>query len=86
MGVLKTVLWILVGYFLLKVIARLLRPWLLAYARRKTGDFFEQAAARAQQTQQAPTGEGEVIIDKRPSRRANPGKKVGEYIEYEEIE
>jgi len=86
MGVLKTVLWILLGYFLLKVIARLLRPWLLAYARRKTGDFFEQAATRAQQTRQTQTDEGDIIIDKKPSQRANPGKKVGEYIEYEEIE
>lgn len=76
MGVLKTVLWILLGYFLLKIIGRLLRPWLLAYARRKTGDLFEQAAARAQQTRQAPADEGDVIIDKKPSRRANPGKKL----------
>ncbi|MGB5189370.1 DUF4834 family protein [Robiginitalea sp.] len=86
MGVLKTVLWILLVYFALKIIGRLLRPWLLAYARRKTGDFFEQAAARGQQTRQAPTPEGEVSIDKTPTRRANPGKKVGEYIEYEEID
>jgi hypothetical protein len=86
MGVLKTILWILLGYFLLKLIARLLRPWLLAYARRKTGDFFEQAAAKAQQPREASGTEGEVSIDKKPPRRANSGKKVGEYIEYEEIE
>lgn len=86
MGVLKTVLWILLGYFFLKVIGRLLRPWLLAYARRKTGEFFQQASTHGKQSQPGAAPEGEVIIDKKPSQRANSGKKVGEYIEYEEIE
>jgi hypothetical protein len=86
MGVLKTVLWILLGYFLLKVIGRLLRPWLLAYARRKTGEFFQQATNNAKQNQPGAFPEGEVIVDKKPSRGSNSGKKVGEYIEYEEIE
>ncbi len=86
MGVLKTVLWILLGYFLLKAIGRLLRPWLLAFARKKTSEFFQQASTNRPNYQSHPTPEGEVIIDKKPPIRTRSGKKVGEYIEYEEIE
>ena len=86
MGVLKTILWILLGYFILKVIGRLLRPFLLAYARKKTGEFFQQAAANNPNSHSGVAREGETIIDRKPRKRKDTGTTVGEYIEYEEIE
>jgi hypothetical protein len=86
MGVLKAVLWIILGYLLLKAIGRLLRPWLLAYARKKTGEFFQQASVNRPDTRASNRPVGEVTIDKKPPQRSSSGKKVGEYIEYEEIE
>jgi hypothetical protein len=86
MGVLKTVLWILLGYYLLRVIGRLLRPWLLAYARRKTDEFFQQASPNGGGHPSQPAPEGEVTIDKKPAGRPGPAPKVGEYIEYEELD
>ena len=32
------------------------------------------------------TREGETTISKKPQRRSNPSKKVGEYIDFEEID
>lgn len=86
MGVLRTIFWILLGYYVLKLVSRLFRPWAHAYARKKTEELFRQAAERQGAQPHARNQEGEVIIDKKPPVRKSGGKKVGEYIEFEEIE
>ena len=86
MGVLRTLLWILLGYYALKLLARLLRPWFHAYARKKTEEMFRQAASGASSKEDPESRVGEVTIDKKPAERKASGKKVGEYIEFEEIE
>jgi hypothetical protein len=86
MGVLRTIFWILLGYYLLKLVSRLLRPWAHAYARKKSEELFRQAAERQGGKPHSAHREGEVIIDKKPPARKSSGKKVGEYIEFEEIE
>ena len=86
MGVLRTIFWILLGYYLLKLVSRLLRPWAHAYARRKTEEMFRQASSNQGGQSHSGHPEGEVIIDKKPPIRKSSGKKVGEYIEFEEIE
>jgi len=86
MGVLRTIFWILLGYYVLKLVSRLFRPWVHAYARRKTEEMFRQASERQGGQSYSGNPEGEVIIDKKPPVRKSTGKKVGEYIEFEEIE
>lgn len=86
MGVLKAIFWILLGYYVLKLISRLLRPWLHAYARKKTEQMFRQAASGPGGESSFRSREGEVTIDKKPPARKSSGNKVGEYIEFEEIE
>ena len=86
MGVLRTIFWILLGYYVLKLASRLFRPWVHAYARKKTEEMFRQAAERQGGQTPGPNQEGEVIIDKKPPVRKSTGQKVGEYIEFEEIE
>ena len=86
MGVLRTIFWILLGYYLLKLVGRLFRPWAHAYAKRKSEELFRQAAERQGAQPHSERPEGEVIIDKKPPARKSSGKKVGEYIEFEEIE
>jgi hypothetical protein len=86
MGVLRTIFWILLGYYLLKILGRLLRPWLHSYARKKTEDLFRQAASDPRRSQDTGTKVGEVTIDKPPPARMQSRTKVGEYIDYEEVE
>ena len=86
MGVLRTIFWILLGYYALKLIGRLFRPWMHAYARKKTEELFRQAAAGQGGETDSVTAEGEVTIEKNPPVRKPSSKKVGEYIEFEEIE
>ncbi|MAM18571.1 MAG: DUF4834 family protein [Christiangramia sp.] len=88
-GVLKTVLIILLVYFGLKIIFRYFGPLILKYFMRKMGKKFEQqfnqqfgGGFQNQQAQQ----KGKVSIDKKPKNDRTSDKKVGEYIDYEEID
>ena len=76
MGVLRTIFWILLGYYVLKLISRLFRPWIHAYARKKTEEMFRQAASRQGGEPNSVTPEGEVTIEKKPPERKSSGKKV----------
>jgi hypothetical protein len=86
MGILKTILWILLGYYLLKLVARLARPWIRRYAQRKMEEAFRQAAPHREPATSDNTRVGEVSIDKKPPSRTPSGQKVGEYIDFEEID
>jgi len=86
MGLLRTVLIILLVYFGFKILARLFAPFLLRFvakkAEEKFGGFKNQANQRDQQKQK----EGETVIDKMPNQNRKSNEKVGEYIDYEEVD
>jgi hypothetical protein len=88
MGLLKTVLIILLFYFGFKILARLFTPLLIRFvakkAEQKFGGFKNQA--NQQQQQQQKKKEGETIIDKIPNQNKTSSDKVGEYIDYEELD
>lgn len=72
-----------------KILSRLFAPYLMKYASKKMGEKFEkQYKAQQQYKRNAPQyKEGETVIDKKPhSSNSNSSNKVGEYIEFEEIE
>ena len=91
MGLLRTVLIILFVYFGFKILARLFAPFLLRFVAKKAeqkfgeqfGGFNNQANSRQQQQKQK---EGETVIDKMPNQNRKSNEKVGEYIDYEEID
>ncbi len=86
MKFLQTILIILLIFFALRIIFRLAAPYLMKYVAKKAGERFEHMA-RGYQTRQNPQQrEGETVIDKVPQREQNANKKVGEYIDYEEID
>lgn len=90
MGLLRTILIILLVWYGLKILSRLFAPLLVKFVAKKAeecfgqqfGDFQNQAQQRAQQKQK----EGETVIDKMPERGKSSNEKVGEYIDYEEID
>ncbi len=90
MGLLKTVLIILLFYFGFKILARLFAPLLLRFvakkAEQKFGDQFGGFKNHANQKQQQKEKEGETVIDKMPNQNKTSSDKVGEYIDYEEID
>ncbi|MFS4455718.1 DUF4834 family protein [Maribacter sp. 2304DJ31-5] len=87
MTFLRTILFILLGYYLLKILMRLFAPKILSYAAKKTESHFKQAFEGFER----PNGSvqekvGDVIIDKKTQRKKGDSKKVGEYIDFEEID
>jgi hypothetical protein len=90
MGLLKTVLIILLFYFGFKILARLFAPLLLRFvakkAEQKFGGQFSGFKNHANQQQKQNQKEGETIIDKMPNQNKNHSDKVGEYIDYEELD
>ncbi len=87
MGFLKTLLIIILVYYLLKLIGRWLAPKVFNYAAKKTErhfrDAFEQANMSGNTSEQR-------VHDQHNSKKANDSsgssKQVGEYIDFEEIE
>ncbi|WP_242119139.1 DUF4834 family protein [Aestuariivivens sediminicola] len=86
-GFVRTLLIILLIYFGIKIIGRLLTPFLIKYVSKKAeqrfGDQFGQFQNRGQR--EKPVKEGEVTIDKMPKTKAS-NKDVGDYVDYEEID
>ena len=90
MGLLRTVLIILLFYFGFKILARLFAPILLRFvakkAEEKFGDQFGGFKNQANPQQPKNQKEGETVIDKMPNKNKTSSDKVGEYIDYEEID
>ncbi|MBU2930260.1 DUF4834 family protein [Winogradskyella psychrotolerans] len=90
MGLLRTILIILLVYFGFKILARLFAPILLKFAAKKAeekfGGQFGGFQNPNQQRQKQKQKEGETVIDKMPNQSKSSNPKLGEYIDYEEID
>jgi hypothetical protein len=87
MGFLKTLLIIILVYYLLRLLGRWLAPKVFNYAAKKTERHFREAFERANMGGNA--GE-QKVQDLHNSQKSNSSrtssKEVGEYIDFEEIE
>jgi hypothetical protein len=87
MGFITTILIILLVYFLFKILLKLFAPKILNYAGKKAEQYFkEKFEGFGPQQQSQSTPEGDVIIETKQTKKSNPSKKVGEYIDFEEID
>jgi hypothetical protein len=87
MGFLKTLLIIILVYYLLKLIGRWLAPRVFNYAAKKTERHFRDAFEQANMG--GNTGEQRVHDQhhsKNKTGSKGSSKEVGEYIDFEEIE
>jgi hypothetical protein len=84
---LRTILIILLVYYLLKILAKFFAPKILSYAAKKTESHFKQAFEgfdTRNQNQEAKVGD--VIINKKSKKEKNNSETVGEYIDFEELD
>lgn len=82
-GLIKIIGVILLVYYGVKVLSRLLTPFLLRYVSKKAEEKF--GGQFNKQPYETPKNEGEVTIDKMPNHKAS-NKNVGDYVDYEEID
>lgn len=85
-GLMRTILIILLIYYGLKILSRIFAPYILKYLSKKVEKRFgEQFGEQFNNQQYKSQKEGEVTIDKMPNQTQS-NKKVGEYVDYEEID
>ena len=87
MAFLKTILIILLVYYLLKILVRLFAPKILNYAAKKTESHFKQAfEGFNNQNTSSEEKVGDVFVDKKTAKKKDDSEKVGEYIDFEELD
>ncbi len=86
MTFLKTILIVLLVYYAIKFLFKLAKPYLIRYISKKAGQQFEQSFGNAANANTPPQKKGEITIETMPNQNRKQGKKVGEYVEYEEVE
>ncbi|WP_367754434.1 DUF4834 family protein [Flavobacterium sp. WC2421] len=86
-GFIRTLFYILAFYYIFKFLAKLFLPLLVKKVVEKAGQNFQQEQQRSQGTSwnQSPTND-EVIYDTKNEKNPRETKKVGEYVDYEEID
>lgn len=83
MGFLRTILILILIYYVIKFLARLFAPYLMKKAVEKMQ---KKAEEQFGQQQESVVREGETVIDKKPSNKKPSNKNVGEYVDFEEVE
>ncbi|WP_222984059.1 DUF4834 family protein [Flagellimonas meishanensis] len=86
MVILQTILLLILVYYGLKLLLKWLAPKLFNYAMKKTQERFGRQFDGYGTSQKRHDAEGETTIFKNPSQGSRPTKKVGEYIDFEEID
>ena len=81
-GFIKMIFEIIIFYYVIKFLAKLFLPMLVKKAVQKAGEKFQQN----QQYNQNSNSQDEVIINNYNDDRPRETKKVGEYVDFEEIE
>ncbi|TDU39946.1 uncharacterized protein DUF4834 [Gelidibacter sediminis] len=84
-GFLRTILIIMLVWYGVKILMRFFAPYVVRYMSKKMQERFSGQFQQEQEAKNRPK-EGETIIDKIPERRQTSDKKVGEYVDYEEID
>ena len=84
-GFVRTILIIVLVWYGVKILSRLFAPYLVRYVAKKAEQKFGQQFNQ-QSPQRPKEKEGETSIDKMPNKNTSGNKKVGEYVDYEEID
>ena len=82
MGLLKTIIYIIGFYYLVKILARIFMPMIMKNVMEKAQENFNRHYQQGNFNQQPPQDFNT------PKKESNPvsKKQVGEYIDYEEID
>ncbi|WP_310559034.1 DUF4834 family protein [Flavobacterium sp.] len=85
--IVETILVIYFLYYAFKFLARLFLPFVVKKVVEKAGENFQKQQQYAQgNSWQKTQSNDEVIIDTANAKKPRETKKVGEYVDYEDIE
>ena len=84
-AILKTILIVLLVYYGLKLLWRLLAPYAMRYIAKKASQKFESAFGQNPFQQQSAKKEGNISVEK-TTENTKSSKVVGEYVDFEELD
>jgi hypothetical protein len=86
-GFIKAIFYMIAFYYIFKFLAKLFLPLLVKKVVEKAGQNFQQQQQQTQNTTWKKTpNNDEIIIDTANSKNPRETKKVGDYVDYEEID
>lgn len=86
-GFIKIVFYILTFYYVFKLLAKLFLPIIVKKVVEKAGENFQQQQQRSQGSSRNKTQTNdEVVFNAKNDRNPRETKKVGEYVDYEELD
>ncbi|MBS7253050.1 DUF4834 family protein [Flavobacterium branchiicola] len=88
-GLLRTIMWVIAFYYIFKFLARIFLPVLVKKAVEKAGENFSRQQQYSQDNswqQNTRRNNDEIIINTANEKNPRETKKVGEYVDYEEID
>lgn len=86
-GFIKTIIYIVAIFYIVKFLARLFFPILVKKVVEKAGENFQNQQQNAQDSSwQKKSKSNDVIIDTSNAKKSRQTKKVGDYVDYEEID
>ena len=85
MNFLRTILIIILIYYVFKIVGRFLLP---IFFKKVMSNVEKKFSQRPHQNNPNQTNikEGETVIDKTPGNRSKSNDNIGEYIDYEDVE
>lgn len=86
-GFLRTLIYFIAIYYIIKILAKIFFPILLKKVVEKAGDNFKKQQQYSQQNSwQKKSSNEEISIDMTNAKKSRETKKVGDYVDYEEID
>lgn len=86
-GFFRTLIYIIAFYYIFKFLARLFLPLLVKKAVEKAGENFQKQQQRAQDNSWERTrNNDEIKYNTTNNKNPHETKKVGDYVDYEEID
>ncbi len=90
-GFIKTIMWVIAFYYIFKFLAKIFLPILVKKAVENASENFQRQQQYGQynqrnNSQNSGTNKDEIIIDTANAKKPRETKKVGDYVDYEEID
>ncbi len=86
-GIIKTLFYIIAFYYIFKFLAKLFLPMLVKKVVQKAGENFQKQQQNSQDTSWKKTqNNDEIVYNTTKNKNPSETKKVGDYVDYEEID
>lgn len=86
-GFIKTLFYMIVFYYIFRFLVRLFFPIVVKKVVEKASENFQNQYQQSQNTSwRKKTDNNEIIIDTANAKKTRETKKVGDYVDYEEID